>query len=766
MGDAITVIANLSTKGFEKGSAAMKKAINSLGVSAAKFGKTTQQSANSVIGSLKRMLPTIIGVGSAYGVISKAVSAFMSQNEQLSKQMSSVWTALGNVLGPIITQLITWVTTAVSYLLSFLKLLGLTGKTASELSKSAKGAGSDLQKTIAGFDELNVLQDNSGGGSGGATLKDIEPSEWMAKLAELLRKGMWDEAADMIIDRMNGLIDIFVGKAQELGEKIGYYLGGALHIIARLINDLDWHGIGQGLANFVNGVLEYVDGNDIGAIIVGKITIAIRIITGFLENLNWKRVAQFLSNIVIGAVNSLARAIEEADWKKIGDGIRTFFQNIDWEGIAVALGNLLKSAWDAALDLLWGLIAGDVEEEPPLITALRNLGDSIVHFAETVTPILEPLWNNLLKPLIDWIVGVGLPGIINTLAYAIDTLAAIINGDIGIFEGISRILGNFFGTIARFVYDFVQKVDWNKLWEEFKTAVSEGWESVKKWWHDTFLEDGKFTIQGFLDGILETIKNIGSWIMEHIINPFIEGFRSGFDMHSPSKVMEDLGTNVLEGFLSGLTAVWDRLVQWATGAVQNLIDIFKFDWKLPELKLPHITVAWEPTGDFARFLGVTALPHLGVEWYKRGGVIDGAHLIGAGEDGAEAIVPLERNTEWIDMVVRGLLERLEANDFSVNKIGGSLAALQDIAETVAYKMPSVAQGAILPYSVANPQGSNYPSEGGSWSSEDIRELSEKLDAIIYLFEHFQFVADFGNNLRAFARQITREQKKDIISEGR
>ena len=181
MGDAITVIVNLSTKGFEKGSAAMKKAINSLGVSAAKFGKTTQQSANSVIGSLKRMLPTIIGVGSAYGVISKAVSAFMSQNEQLSKQMSSVWTALGNVLGPIITQLITWVTTAVSYLLSFLKLLGLTGKTASELSKSAKGAGSDLQKTIAGFDELNVLQDNSGGGSGGATLKDIEPSEWMAK---------------------------------------------------------------------------------------------------------------------------------------------------------------------------------------------------------------------------------------------------------------------------------------------------------------------------------------------------------------------------------------------------------------------------------------------------------------------------------------------------------------------------------------------------------------------------------------------------------
>ena len=177
MDDVITVVANLSTKGFEKGSAALKKAINSLSTTASKFGKTAEKSASGVLSTMKRLLPTIIGVGSAYGIISKAVSAFMSQNEQLSKKMSAVWTALGNVIGPIITQLITWVTTAVSYLLSFLKLLGLTGKTASELSKSATGAGSDLQKTVAGFDELNKLSDNSGGsgGASGTGRADIHP---------------------------------------------------------------------------------------------------------------------------------------------------------------------------------------------------------------------------------------------------------------------------------------------------------------------------------------------------------------------------------------------------------------------------------------------------------------------------------------------------------------------------------------------------------------------------------------------------------------
>lgn len=759
MGDAITVIANLSTKGFEKGSAAMKKAINSLSVSASRFGKSTQQSANSVIGALKRMLPSIIGVSSAYGIISKAVSAFMSQNQRLSQQMSSVWTALGNVLGPIITQLITWVTTAVSYLLSFLKLLGLTGKTASELSKSAKGAGSDLQKTIAGFDELNVLQDNSGGGSGGATLQDIEPSEWMEKLAELLRKGMWDEAADMIVDRMNGLIDIFVSKSKELGEKIGYYLGGALHIIARLINDIDWHSLGQGLANFVNGVLEYIDGNDIGAIIVGKITIALKIITGFLENLDWARVAEILNGIVTGALNSLEEAIAQADFQKIGAGIRTFFENIDWASIADALFGALQEAWNAALDMLWGILAGDSEEEPPLVQSLRRIGEALGEVWDTIVMFATEAWETILKPILEWSVDAGLPAFLNLLAGLIEKVCAFVQdhmpeiialiealgiaiAGIGLVKGIMKVIDTaktlisvvsaianpttlIIGLVVAIIAYLIYLYNTN---EEFRQKVDEVWAKVK-----------------------EAIGSAVDWAKEKF-----EQFKEKID--TVKQKITDFRDSVVEKFESIKTK--------AQGLIDKIKEVFSFEWKIPPLKLPHITVTWEPTGDFARFLGVTALPHLGVEWYKRGGVIDGAHLIGAGEDGAEAIVPLERNTEWIDMVVRGLLERLEANDFSMTKIGGSLAALHDIAETVAYRMPSVAQGAILPYSVANPQGPNYPSEGGSWSSEDIRELNEKLDAIIYLFEHFQFIADFGNNLRAFARQVTREQKKDIISEGR
>ena len=161
-------MANLGTEGFKKGTKEIERAVKSLSNSAKKFSM-------QMTGTIRRLIPMILGVGSAYQVISKGVSAFMSQNEELSARMSAIWTAVGNLLGPIITQIIDWVTTAVSYFISFLNLLGITGKSASELSKSAKKSAGDLQRTLAGFDELNVLQDNSGGGKE-RPLKDLDPA--------------------------------------------------------------------------------------------------------------------------------------------------------------------------------------------------------------------------------------------------------------------------------------------------------------------------------------------------------------------------------------------------------------------------------------------------------------------------------------------------------------------------------------------------------------------------------------------------------------
>ncbi len=123
----------------------------------------------------------------------------------------------------------------------------------------------------------------------------------------------------------------------------------------------------------------------------------------------------------------------------------------------------------------------------------------------------------------------------------------------------------------------------------------------------------------------------------------------------------------IQGFFVDLTGVYDKewntwsdLVHGLWDALQNWwhgLTLGRFDFKLP-----HLTVTWQELGSnsiLARYLGITAIPHMGVEWYARGGIVDGATLIGAGEQGREAIIPLERHTEWIRMVAVQLKEELE-----------------------------------------------------------------------------------------------------------
>jgi len=127
-------------------------------------------------------------------------------------------------------------------------------------------------------------------------------------------------------------------------------------------------------------------------------------------------------------------------------------------------------------------------------------------------------------------------------------------------------------------------------------------------------------------------------------------------------------------------SLWEGLKSWWHG-----LSLGRFDFKLP-----HLTVTWQELGAnsiLARYLGITAIPHMGVEWYARGGIVDGATLIGAGEQGKEAIIPLERHTEWIRLVAEQLKEELAklspAPPAMIRMIPAAASALVPYAATAA-----------------------------------------------------------------------------------
>jgi hypothetical protein len=68
------------------------------------------------------------------------------------------------------------------------------------------------------------------------------------------------------------------------------------------------------------------------------------------------------------------------------------------------------------------------------------------------------------------------------------------------------------------------------------------------------------------------------------------------------------------------------------------IDVGKI---LDDIKLPHFTV---DGGEFPYGVGGKGrMPDFGVEWYARGAVFNGPNVIGVGEAGPEAVVPLSEN---------------------------------------------------------------------------------------------------------------------------
>lgn len=123
-------------------------------------------------------------------------------------------------------------------------------------------------------------------------------------------------------------------------------------------------------------------------------------------------------------------------------------------------------------------------------------------------------------------------------------------------------------------------------------------------------------------------------------------------------------TEKWEGIKTTITGTWDSVVKTTTDkfesikktvhdAVEKLKSFFDFDWKLPDIKLPHFSV----TGSFS--LKPLSVPHFSVDWYAKGGILTAptifgmqdSSLLGGGEAGPEAVLPIEKLKDFMNEVL-------------------------------------------------------------------------------------------------------------------
>lgn len=137
-------------------------------------------------------------------------------------------------------------------------------------------------------------------------------------------------------------------------------------------------------------------------------------------------------------------------------------------------------------------------------------------------------------------------------------------------------------------------------------------------------------------------------------------------------------SGIWSGIKSTISSTMDGIKAKITSAVNTIKNVFNFSWKLPSLKLPHFTVS----GSFS--LNPPSVPSFGISWYAKGGVFDMPTLFGygngkiggLGENGAEAVVPLENNTQWLDRIAERLSEKIGTNPIVMEvdgKVFGQIA---------------------------------------------------------------------------------------------
>ena len=166
----------LNNKGFN----ALKKSVDDV-------GKGLTKTVNSV----KRWVLGIFGVYSAYGAIRNAMNVISSQDEQLKADIDYMKNALAYTLEPVVRKIVELAKQLMTYI-GYI-IYQWTGynifENANKSLKKANGQAKALQKTMAGFDEMNVLNDSSG--SGGATPSfdltiPTETQGWVTRLPGLL----------------------------------------------------------------------------------------------------------------------------------------------------------------------------------------------------------------------------------------------------------------------------------------------------------------------------------------------------------------------------------------------------------------------------------------------------------------------------------------------------------------------------------------------------------------------------------------------------
>lgn len=390
------------------------------------------------------------------------------------------------------------------------------------------------------------------------------------------------------------------------------------------------------------------------------------------------RIKRYLSDIsfvpLINSFKNLKSAIVPIV-NNLGKILKWFMDNI--------LKPLTKWTIEDALPAFFNLLSGALRALNPILEVFMDLG--------------AWLWDEFLQPIASWTGGV-IVDVLNGVANGLSKVGDWINENKPIVEIFAIVVGSFalawglvsaalviwngVGVIAAGVttalgiaFEFAtSKIGFITLiigaviaigillykhWDVVKAKAIEVWDSIKEkfnqfkeWLGNVFATDWsqKFGFLGdilnaFLAitrGIFDSIKRIFGGIIDFIVGVFTGNWKRAW------QGVQDIFGGIMNGLQALVKAPLNGVIGLINAAISGLNKI-----KLPSIDIPFFGTV----GGWGFNIG--KIPYL-----AKGGIIDNPTLAMVGEAGKEAVVPLENNTQGLDLLAAKLMERLRGTNIS------------------------------------------------------------------------------------------------------
>lgn len=608
----------------------------------------------------------------------------LAKSQALSGAVSNLkmaWQGLTNTLAelfmPVITTIVNALTKAIVVVNLFLKTIfgldmtpaassvgsaagsvgaltdGLTG--AGEAADAATGAVEKLRRATMGFDELNIVSNpksassGSGGGSGGGAGGGVD-----------LGGGGFTET-ESAFDKAKGKIEDFQKKVQAFLDKWKteiQIIAGALAAlgVANLLSGLGKAiGLGDKFLSTMNTIKKLAAS---AIVIVLQYSLVNEFMDAFIDGEGFKN---YILGVLIAAIGTgLLYSMWGPTGIVIGLGVtavaslQAVFDNggiTNTESAVVALTGLAAAL--GAVGVAWKLLglSSIVGGFGTFFTLLRE-GNGLI---PTLAAAFPKLSNAIGKigPIVSTAGGV-IKTAVTTALTGIKTAFTSV---------ISFIIANPITLVIAAIVAFVALIAVKG--DEIQGLLNK----VSDWLKGIFVRDWREVLGPvfgtIMNGFVKTIGDIFSNVKK-IFNGIIDFIRGVFtgDWKRAWEGIKQIFSGIFGGLKAVAKAPINGVISMINGALVALTN--GFNWVKKQLNKLSIKVPdWVPKyggKSFGFNLSMSTAPNIPL--LAMGGITTGPTLAGIGERGREAVLPLENNTQWMDM----LADRIAARNSTPTKI--------------------------------------------------------------------------------------------------